>query len=531
MKTRKIFISTLVLLLAAFLSACNQTPGPQAVVDGWQSAMNAGDIDKALAYLAEDAVVTIIPASDGDGVYTGHAEIHGWYTLLAGGKGVTTLSDCKVEGETIACLDTYTDAGLTAMGVDFIEGDFVAQVREGKIRLYTFTIREESLAKFPAPEVRIASDQAIAGNWVAKSGATSVLHEFRANGVLIVRLTDGYVISTGRYGFENELLAIEDLTGDCQGMIGRYEVYATYEADKPVQLRFVLSGEDACTERKATLDGNVLLPGQPAAAVVAATEPPNTAMDVLQEWADALDKGDIDGALACMAEDAVVTIIPPAEGDGVYSGQAEIRGWYEMHVANKGTATLSGCEVNGETVTCLNTYTDEGLQAMGVDFIEGDFVVTLRDGKIQAYTFTITAESLAKFPLPPEPTVAAGPEATSTLMPEVRITNAEALVGKWEGKAYDEPVHHIFQANGGYVIKYPDSSMNIAISQYWFEDGLMKIGDSAPGDCSGIIGSYEVYGTYEGEKLVKLRFVLVGSDACADRKNAFAGKTLTSIAP
>jgi hypothetical protein len=259
--------------------------------------------------------------------------------------------------------------------------------------------------------------------------------------------------------------------------------------------------------------------------------------DLVNSWQAALNKGDIDAALSYLADDATVTIAPPADGDGVYTGHAEIRGWYETIVSGKGKGTLTNCKADGETITCTSTYADEGLKAMGVDFIEGTWVAFIRDGRIQSYTFTITPESLAKFPPPPteppaptptEPPIVVAPTAIPA--PEVRITTAEPIIGKWEGKYDGQFIHHHFQVNGGYVVKFADSSMNISVSQYWFEDDLLKFQD-ATGDCAGIAGSYEVYATYEGDKIVKLRFVLVGTDACVDRKKSFAGKTLINITP
>jgi hypothetical protein len=60
--------------------------------------------------------------------------------------------------------------------------------------------------------------------------------------------------------------------------------------------------------------------------------------------------------------------------------------------------------VAGATIACLDTYADEGLKSMGVDFIEGAWVAVIKDDKIQSYTFTTTPESLAKLSPPPEPT-------------------------------------------------------------------------------------------------------------------------------
>jgi hypothetical protein len=55
-------------------------------------------------------------------------------------------------------IDTYgfrlaVSIGAVLMGVDFIQGEWVAAVRDGKIQSYTYTVSAESLAKLsPAPE-------------------------------------------------------------------------------------------------------------------------------------------------------------------------------------------------------------------------------------------------------------------------------------------------------------------------------------------------------------------------------------------
>jgi hypothetical protein len=281
---------TLLLLIAALLTACG--PAPQEAINSWQEAMNAGDMDKALSYLAEDAVVTIIPAMEGDGVYSGHAEIRGWYEPLLASKGVTTLSDCNVDGEIVTCLETYTDEGLKSMGVDFIEGEFVAAVSDGKIQTYTLTIRPDSLAKFPPPpeptieptvvsmpeptltpipeptqtpipEVRITNAEAIIGKWNGKSGEYIVSQDFQADGTMIVSVLNVGEIGRGPYVFEDDLLKFEDVTGDCAGLIARYEVYGTYQEGQLIQLHFVLVDKDQCLNRKRTLAGKTLLPPEP----------------------------------------------------------------------------------------------------------------------------------------------------------------------------------------------------------------------------------------------------------------------------
>lgn len=263
MKTKKPSLLALLCLFSVLLAAC--APAPQKVIDAWQEALNNGNIDDALSLLAEDAVVTVVsPGPEGDGIYNGHAEIRDWYETMAASKGSTTLSGCKADGDTITCLDTYSDEGLKSMGVDFIEGQWVAIVSKGKIQSYTVTITPESLAKFPPPpaaEVRLTTAEAIAGRWKANTGNYVVLHEFRANSTVIVNVQGIGLISSGPFSFEDDLLKFDDRNGDCVGMVGRYEVYGTYEGDRLVQLRFVLVGEDSCSDRRETLDGNTMTPG------------------------------------------------------------------------------------------------------------------------------------------------------------------------------------------------------------------------------------------------------------------------------
>ena len=264
MKTPKNILFTMLIILAMLSSACS--PAPQSVVNSWRDALNKGDMEAALSYLDENAVVTVIPAMEGNGIYNGHDEIRGWYEPLISSKGVTTLSGCKVEDETVTCLDTYTDESLKSMGVDFIEGDFTAVVSNGKIQSYTVAIKPESLAKFPpapASEARLTTMEDMAGKWDAKYGDYVIMHEFKANNTVIVSVTGMGVISNGPIWFEDDLLKFNDPGGDCAGMIGKYEVYGTYEGDQLIQLRFVLVGEDSCSDRRETLNGNTLIPSKP----------------------------------------------------------------------------------------------------------------------------------------------------------------------------------------------------------------------------------------------------------------------------
>jgi ketosteroid isomerase-like protein len=147
MKARMIAVMMLAVLLALPVALYAQEPDPMSTISAWVEALNAGDIDGALSYLADDAVVQILPPAPGtSGVFTGKEEVRGWYEAVVGQNGVTTLSDCQIEGETVTCVNTYAEDSFRSLGIDSVVGEWVAVVREGKLQSYTFTMSEESLA-------------------------------------------------------------------------------------------------------------------------------------------------------------------------------------------------------------------------------------------------------------------------------------------------------------------------------------------------------------------------------------------------
>ena len=151
MKARVIAVMMSVALLALPVTLCAQEPDAMSVINAWLEAVNAGDIDAALSYLADDAVVQIVPPAPGtSGVFSGKEEIRGWYEALVAQHGGATLSDCQVDGEKVTCVNAYWEDSLRSLGLDSIVGEWVAVVREGKLQSYTFTQSDESLAAMMA---------------------------------------------------------------------------------------------------------------------------------------------------------------------------------------------------------------------------------------------------------------------------------------------------------------------------------------------------------------------------------------------
>jgi hypothetical protein len=246
---------TLLLICAILLAACS--PSAQDLVNDWQEALNKGDIDAALSYLSEDAVVTIIPPAEGDGVYKGHAEIRGWYDSITSAKGSGSLINCKTANETITCLSTYADEGLKSIGVDFIEGDWLASVRGGKITSYTFTMTPESLAKLPAPnsepvEALATSIDDLLGTWWFPSEGLMI--EFNVGGASRVISGSKNIgqIDSGTYKFDAGNITFNKSTA-CNDQPATYEAYVTTENGERVSLRMQVVGSDSCDDRVKTL--------------------------------------------------------------------------------------------------------------------------------------------------------------------------------------------------------------------------------------------------------------------------------------
>ena len=135
------------------------------------------------------------------------------------------------------------------------------------------------------------------------------------------------------------------------------------------------------------------------AACAPSSKPPAADAEALvQGFIEAQNAGDVEGALALLADEAVIQLVPPPmEGDdGIFTGKEEIRAWYEILASLHGAGELSNVSVEGDQVTAILTYTDDSLKQIGVESIDNEWVVTLQDGKIQGYTATLTEASLAE---------------------------------------------------------------------------------------------------------------------------------------
>jgi ketosteroid isomerase-like protein len=112
---------------------------------------------------------------------------------------------------------------------------------------------------------------------------------------------------------------------------------------------------------------------------------------------NAFNGGDVEGAAAYFADDAVVKLVglPPSEPD-TFTGKPAVRAWFESLRATNFTLQLEVQKVEGDAVTSKTLTWSDPTRQLGIAPLEGTEVDVVRDGKIAQVIWTISPESQAK---------------------------------------------------------------------------------------------------------------------------------------
>lgn len=147
---KKLFLALTVML--AVLVGCQAQPSPEEVLAALEDALNAGDVDAAMALFTADAVVKLVPAlpPDSPDTYTGAEEIRAWFEELVAMNFEIHVDVLQIEGDTVTTrTSTWADA-TREMGVAPLVATEVYTVQASKIKGFTWTISDESLAELMA---------------------------------------------------------------------------------------------------------------------------------------------------------------------------------------------------------------------------------------------------------------------------------------------------------------------------------------------------------------------------------------------
>lgn len=381
-----ILVSFLFILL---LAGCG--PKPDDVALQLAEAVNEGDVEQALALFAEDAVVTSVSPEP----FNGKEQIQGWLEEMIADDFKLEAEIAEVSGNKVIEKDTMTMDSMSFFGIEPLTGTSELVIEDGVIQKLKFNFSEETLADLQSAPFVAQED--LIGTWYVGS-----FMEIRDDGTL--RVADkqehlGEPVSETHQGSQEEwtydgmvmtMRATEPGVGEGYSCtpdeVGVY--FVRWAGDDLDSLKFEFI-EDPCGAR---MGGMLWGHWKPVADETAAVEA------IVQGFIEALNAGDVEGALAFLADEAVVQLIPPPEpaGKGVFTGEEEIRSWYEFLAEGHGSNELSNVQVNGDQVTALIRFSDEGLKEMGVDFLDNEWEAIIKEGKIQGYTATVTEESMEK---------------------------------------------------------------------------------------------------------------------------------------
>ena len=105
----------------------------------------------------------------------------------------------------------------------------------------------------------------------------------------------------------------------------------------------------------------------------------------------------VDGVLSFFTEDAVVTVVGfPSETSTSYRGKTAIQDMLQSYLPGWKVHARSHHPTDTNRVAWMSRISADIFRRLGIDWIEWKAEVIIRNGKIAAYTVTLTPESVAK---------------------------------------------------------------------------------------------------------------------------------------
>jgi hypothetical protein len=182
-------IVVVVLAVAVALVWSSAPSDPLSVVRAWNAARNAGDVDRAMSLVAEDANLFGVPADE-----SGRA----WHRAVLEGQAIAGHrvedSECRVSGSRVICRYAIQDAFLRKCGLT-LTGTHRFEVRNG---LIDFAARDHDSSSRAAvyAAIRLFRDWVEASRpevaAVIWSDATSTFYTTPQGATQMLAVLDGY---------------------------------------------------------------------------------------------------------------------------------------------------------------------------------------------------------------------------------------------------------------------------------------------------------------------------------------------------
>jgi ketosteroid isomerase-like protein len=142
-------VIVVMLVLPGALSA--QESDPVAVVTALYEAVNAGDVEAALALYSDDAGIYMpVPPPGMPDTYTGKEEVRAWIEDEVARNTEYVLLATQVDGATVVATTSVADDVLRSFGLTSLEQTDEFTIEDGKVTARTHVFTEESLATLGA---------------------------------------------------------------------------------------------------------------------------------------------------------------------------------------------------------------------------------------------------------------------------------------------------------------------------------------------------------------------------------------------
>jgi len=133
----RVLMSMLVTLLASACTSAQPITEPVAVIEAFYEAVNDGDLDTAMGFVADDASF-IIKGGPTTTTYTGTEEVQGYFQRLINRNSQHELSDLILEGDTVTWVLYVTSTLGESSGTED------AVVQAGKIASFQSRVIKDS---------------------------------------------------------------------------------------------------------------------------------------------------------------------------------------------------------------------------------------------------------------------------------------------------------------------------------------------------------------------------------------------------
>jgi hypothetical protein len=256
-------------------------PQPSAVVTAYVEAINAGDLETAMALCHEEVYADVAPMllpgfpdpSGGTGE-DARARLEDAVAL----KVEIETEILSVAGDTVTARSQVCSDYLRTLNAAPLVANDVIEVRDGQVRSWNRTIAKSSLEKLeeglarsgmPAAatprtgEVLVSAPGDLLGSWTYHVLGEPAVLQFNRDGRFFIRDPEGKYGDRAQFRFVGGLLLIETqnpaIRDYCENGIGSYVVFVIRAGGKPVGLRFH-EIHDLCESRSSILTEEVLTP-------------------------------------------------------------------------------------------------------------------------------------------------------------------------------------------------------------------------------------------------------------------------------